>query len=77
MGRMDLTFVHTTMQTTSLKWTVGGDDILKRYTVSRLVAPQRTARIWFTRHERVVVFDNRTKAEQLAKRLNRSSSHLL
>lgn len=75
---MDLTnIVHKYMQTHSLEWSVGGDDILKRYTISRLADPQRMARIWFTRDERVVVFNDRSKAEQLCKRLNGSSSHLL
>ena len=54
------------------KWIVGGDDVLKRFTVNR---PARTgglsAREWVMDGDRVKVFHDRDKAQKVADKYNR------
>lgn len=55
------------------KWEVGGDDVLKRLTVSRQVRTNETAsaREWVMDGDRVMVFDERDEAQKTADKLNR------
>lgn len=54
------------------KWIVGGDDVLKRFIVSR-PAPNggASAREWVMKGREVKVFDERAQADRVAARLNK------
>lgn len=53
-------------------WIVGGDEVLKRFVVSRpSVSGGASAREWVMNGAQVKVFDDIEAAQKVAKRLNR------
>ena len=61
------------------KWEVGsqgGDDILKQFIVSRAVNPKTSAREFILNGSLVKIFDERTKAQTKADRLNRQEQRV-
>lgn len=76
--RMGLPFIETTNNTNTKmnkNWIVGGDDVLSRFVVSRLVRPNdkqtNRAREWIMKGKQVKVFTSREKAEKCAASINR------